>query len=359
MNTLLQIILTAATSFIVTYTAIPSIIKVARIKHLFDEPDDRKHHTDSTPTLGGMAIFAGFIFSTTFWSNQNQITELQYIISALLIMFFMGVKDDIVNLVAYKKFIAQLLAALIVTIWGGIHLSSFYGLFGIYTIPDFISIPFSIFIIIAITNSINLIDGIDTLAASIGLLCMSILGTWFYLTENIHYAILAFSMLGSLLGFYKFNFSPARIFMGDTGSLVLGITCSILIIKFIELNRIYVGDPAYMIKSVPAVAISILLIPIFDTVRVFGLRVLKGRSPFTPDRQHIHHILIDLGYNHIRATLILITFNLIIIILNYIFMHFTGELLVLSNFVMMLLFTSFFSRKRNRHKISLRNAKST
>lgn len=347
---LIQLTLTAITSFLICFLAIPSIIKVAELKHLFDNPDERKKHGSQVPTLGGIAIFAGFIFSTTFWSNQTQIIELQYIIAALIVMFFMGIKDDIINLVAHKKLLGQLVAASIIVYFADIRLTSLYGIFDIYNIPYWPSIFFSIFTVIALTNSINLIDGIDTLAGSIGFIISTTLGVWFYLSGNIQYAILSFSLIGCLLAFLHYNKTPARIFMGDTGSLVLGLVTSILAIKFIELNRVFYGEAYLRITSVPAVTISIFIIPIFDTIRVFILRIMLGKSPLSADRNHMHHILTDLGYSHIKSTLILVSVNITLIILTFSFKKYQGEGLVLINFALMFLFTSYLSKKRRDNR---------
>lgn len=348
MEPIYQILFTILTSFCICFFAIPSIIKVAKIKHLFDEPGERKHHKESVPTLGGIAIFAGFIFSITFWANNNQISELQYIIASLIILFFMGIKDDIVNLVAHKKLLGQILAASILIFCADIRLSSLFGLFGVFTLPYWASCALSLITIIGITNSFNLIDGIDTLAGSIGSLASILLGTWFFLTGNYQYAIVSFALFGCLLAFLYFNKSPAKIFMGDTGSLVLGLICSLLTIKFIELNRNYVGPLEYKIHSVPAVAISVLIIPIFDTCRVFLLRALQGRSPLSSDRNHIHHILIDLGFSHIKATTLLLATNLILVAANLIYMKLQGELLLTINFVVMLGFSYILMKKKRK-----------
>lgn len=301
------------TSLTITSFAIPAVIRVANLKHLFDEPDERKVHKSKTPTLGGIAIFAGMIFSLTFWSTQKEIIELQYIISSIIVLFFIGLKDDLVNLVHYKKLAGQLLAAFILVHWADIRITSFFGLFGIHQLDVLASYLFSIFAMVVITNAINLIDGIDCLAASVGIIATLTFGSWFYLIDQTQYMILSASVLGSLVGFLYFNISPAKIFMGDTGSLIIGITMSILAIKFIEMNRVLPLTDEYKIRGIPVVTISILIIPLFDTLRVFAIRILQGKSPFNPDRNHLHHMFVDLGFSHVKATSCLITFNILMI----------------------------------------------
>lgn len=343
---ILQIIFSMITSFIICYLAIPSVIKIAELKNLYDEPCERKRHKTRVPTFGGIAIFAGFIIATTFWAKQDQIQELQYIITSVIILFFIGIKDDVVNLVAKKKLFGQIVAASIVVILADIRLTSLYGIFNVYDISYGLSCTFSIFTIIAITNSFNLIDGIDTLAGSIGALACTFLATWFYLTGHMQYSIVAISMTGALIAFLKYNKTPASIFMGDTGSLILGLINSILIIKFIEFNKVYSGDPIFQIKSVPAVAIGILIIPIFDTARVIVLRILEGRSPLSSDRNHVHHILTDLDFTHMQSTAILLSVNIFIILISLFLQQIMGELLLFINFAILFVFTSILTRKR-------------
>lgn len=351
----IQILFTLITSFIITFYSVPSVIKVAILKDLLDAPCKRKKHTRKVPMFGGISIFAGFIISTTFWSNQQQIGELQYIISSLIILFFIGMKDDIINLVAKKKFIGQFLAAITIVAFGDIRLTSLYGTFGIYEIPYIFSLIFSTVTVIGITNSFNLIDGIDTLASSIGLITCTLMGGWFFLVGHQQYAIVASAMVGSLFAFMYYNKTPAKIFMGDTGSLVLGLICSIITIKFIEFNRDYSGPPSLHIKSVPAVAISIIIVPIFDTLRVIILRLLLGKSPFSADRNHIHHILTDLRYTHLKTTFILSTLTISLSSLTFLMRNFQGEGLLIMNLIFMFTFTSYFTRKRRNYQKSFNN----
>jgi len=303
-----HIILAFITAFLLTYLAIPSIISVAKKKKLFDEPSDRKSHIVSTPSLGGIGIFAGTIFSVILWTPFNFFGDLQYILCAFIIIFLIGAKDDIDPISPMKKFIGELVAAGILVFKANIRLTSLYGILGIYEIPGWASITLSIFTILVIINSFNLIDGINGLSASIGSLIAITLGVWFLMIDRIEIAILAFATAGSTIAFLKYNITPAKIFMGDTGSLLLGSVCSILAILFIELHNI-IGDSPYAFKAAPSVAFGILILPLFDTLRVFITRVFQGRSPFHPDRQHIHHLLIDSGLTHMQATFMLLVVN--------------------------------------------------
>lgn len=305
------------TAFLITYLSIPSIIKIAIIKNLCDEPDERRAHTERVPTLGGLGIFAGLIFSITFWIPFDKTTaqHIQYILCAYIIIFLIGAKDDIIPLTPIKKFIGEIIATVILVYKADIRLTSLYGIFGVYEISPYVSIPLTIFTILLIINAFNLIDGINGLAASIGVLTAAAFGVWFYESGRGDFAVLSAALSGALVAFLYYNLTPARIFMGDTGSLLIGLTLSILSISFIESNRVWQAD--WSIQSVPAVAVGVLIIPLFDTLRVFTLRLLRGKSPFSPDKTHIHHLLLETGLSHTQSTFLLVLVNLVFIGIAY------------------------------------------
>jgi len=296
-----NILLSAALAFIITFFAIPVIIQVAKDKKLFDEPDERKVHKTVIPTLGGLGIFAGFIIALMMGVPSGVNFEFQYFVAASVVIFFLGLKDDIMILSASKKFVGQLIAAGILIKFGGIAITNMHGFLGIYEIPYIASVVLSFFTIIVITNSFNLIDGVDGLAGSLGVLTTTVFGIYFTYVGETAYAVMAFALAGSLVSFLIYNFSPAKIFMGDTGSLLLGLINSILVIKFI--NVAGAADSVFPIAASPAIGFAILMIPLFDTLRVFGLRILDRRSPFSPDRTHVHHFLLDLGFSHKKITI--------------------------------------------------------
>lgn len=314
-----NILLSAALAFLITFFAIPVIIQITKSKKLFDEPDERKVHKTVIPTLGGVGIFAGFIIATLMGVPSNITSELQYFAAASIVIFFLGLKDDILILSASKKFIGQLLAAGIIIKFGGIQLNNMHGFLGIYEIPRIASIVLTIFTIIVITNSFNLIDGVDGLAGSLGVLTTLVFGTYFYMAGQLTYAVMAFALTGATIGFLIYNFSPAKIFMGDTGSLLLGLINSVLVIKFINVA----GNPAVKVplEASPAIGVAILMIPLFDTLRVFTLRILDRRSPFSPDRSHVHHFLLDIGFNHRMITFTCVGVNIVFIAAAYFFRH--------------------------------------
>jgi UDP-GlcNAc:undecaprenyl-phosphate GlcNAc-1-phosphate transferase len=347
-----NVLLSSGLAFLITFFAIPVIIQVAKDKKLFDEPDERKVHKNVIPTLGGLGIFAGFIIASLMGVPSGISAELQYFAAATTVIFFLGIKDDILILSASKKFIGQLIAAGIIIKFGGIQISNFHGFLGIYEIPHLTGTIISLFTIIVITNSFNLIDGIDGLAGSLGLLTTLVFGTYFFYAGQLTYAVMAFALSGSIIGFLIYNFSPAKIFMGDTGSLLLGLVNSILVIKFINIA----GNPAsnFPIESAPAIGFSILMIPLFDTLRVFGLRIMQRRSPFSPDRTHVHHFLLDLGLSHRMVTITCVLVNITFIAMAF-FMRGLGTTIVLG----VLLLSSFlfigiiyYSRPKNRNVLT-------
>lgn len=310
---LYRLILSFLTAFLLTYLIIPSIINIAKKKMLTDDPDERRSHKRSIPTLGGIGIFAGVVFSIVLWTPFNVFGDLQYILCAFIIIFLIGAKDDIIPLTPYKKMLGLILASSILVFKANIRITSFYGIFYIDSLPYFWSIIISLFTIIVIVNAFNLIDGINALGASLGILIATTYGAWFYLADQVVLSIISFALVGSLIAFLKFNLTPAKIFMGDTGSLLIGMICSILSISFIELSY-NEPNPLYKILAPPAVAIGILFVPLFDMLRVFFVRIFSGKSPFTADRQHIHHLMLDAGLNHLQATGVLIALNAIVLL---------------------------------------------
>ncbi len=309
------LILSPLTGFTIVFISIPTIVRVARTKQLFDEPKERSAHTSKTPTLGGLAIFAGLIISYSLWINVNQLTELQSITAACLVVFFIGIKDDILVIAPITKFAGQIAAALILIVFGGIRITDFHGFFGIHEINYVVSILVTLLTILVIINGFNFIDGVDGLSASIGIITSGAFCYWFLWSENFQLAILSMSLIGSLFAFFLFNVfgKKNKIFMGDTGSLIIGLCLSILVIKFNELN--IDKSKECSIYPAPAVSFGILIIPLFDLMRVMFIRLITGRPLLKPDKNHLHHQLLKLGFSHVMVTLI-------ISIINLLFIHF-------------------------------------
>ena len=293
--------------------ATPAVIKVAYLRKLVDAPGDaRKLHTRHIPTIGGILIFAGTLFSYLLWYPIIDKSDFKYVAASMLIVFFIGLKDDLVGTAPVKKLAGHLVVAFILVIMADIRITSMHGLMGIYQLPDYASIMLSIFTYTVIVNAFNLIDGIDGLAAGVGAITCAAYGTWFYLAGSPENAVLGFALSGALIGFLVFNFEPAKIFMGDSGSLVIGLIVSVLAIKLIEYKTDLL-PPELLLISKPLFAMSAIVYPMVDTLRVFIIRAFAGRSPFSADRNHLHHKLLDLGMSHRGAVIVIYSYTIMII----------------------------------------------
>ena len=307
-----SILIISLLSFFIAYTAIPVVIKIAKAKKLFDIPCERKIHKDPIASLGGIGIFIGLIFSICIFIPFTQAPWIQYFIASSLIIFFLGLKDDLILISPMKKFGGQLLATFLIANQNYFKLTSAYGFLGITQLHPLVSIVFTFLTIILIINAFNLIDGVDGLAGVIGLISTLFFGVVFLMEKDIPFASLAFSMSAALVAFLFYNITPAKIFMGDTGSLLLGLVNAVLAIHFINLET--TGNTFFQFRAAPAMAFAVIFIPLIDTIRVSLIRLYHGKSPFSPDQNHLHHILLKRGYSHIKITLILGTCSLLLIL---------------------------------------------
>ncbi len=358
------IILSFLTALIVAAVSMPSLIKVAYFKNLVDAPDgDRKVHKRIIPSLGGIIIFAATIFSVFLWFPSDYLKDYEqllgainnskYIVSTVIIVFFVGVKDDIIGTSPMKKLIAHILVAFILVLMGDIRITSMKGILGVYELPYWASIFLSMFTYTVVVNAFNLIDGVDGLAAGVGFVASVAFGIWFYYAGSYDMSVLAFSLAGSLLGFLFFNFSPAKIFMGDSGSLIIGLILSVLSIKLIEYDAAKL--PNFMVHiTKPVFVLSCLSYPLIDTLRVFILRILKGRSPFSADRNHIHHRLLDIGLSHASTSIFVYGYSLLMVFMSIVItVGPTLTFLAIGGVAILLLQIPFLFKKRVIHNTRL------
>jgi UDP-GlcNAc:undecaprenyl-phosphate GlcNAc-1-phosphate transferase len=363
------LILVFITSFFVVLLSTPSLIKVAILKRLFDAPGDtRKLHTRMIPTIGGIMIFAGTVFSYSLWFPSNKIHEgiplfnavndYRFILSTLLVMFFVGVKDDIIGTAPVKKLVAHVLVGMVLVLMADIRIVSMHGIFGIDVLPYWASVFLSLFTYIVVVNAFNLIDGIDGLAGGVGFIAASAFGGWFAFAGDYAMAALAIALSGSLLGFLFFNFSPAKIFMGDSGSLTIGLIISILAIKLISYDVSAIHNAFVLNVSKPIFAMSVLVYPLIDTLRIFIYRAVQGVSPFSADRNHLHHRLIDIGCSHKKAVLIIYTVNIFMIALTLgltaTLMNANYALLIVAATALFIAQIPFFIKKK-KNRVSAEN----
>ena len=293
----------------------PTIIRLLEWKQILDTPDKRKIHEVRTPSMGGIPIFIATFFSLLIWLGGAG-ANYKYLFSALTIFFIIGLRDDLIPMKPTFKLLSQLVPILLVVIFSDVRLTSFYSLLDL-NFNNIISILITSFTLIVITNSFNLIDGIDGLAGTIGSLILLSFGAYFYITGLLPLSFLCFAITGSLIAFLIYNWSPSRIFMGDTGALLIGFLIGCLAIYFININFSLEASSPYKFHSSISTAICIMIIPLTDTIRIFTIRVLNSKSPLSADSNHIHHELIKLGLNHSQSTLILGLVNLGFIGLAY------------------------------------------
>lgn len=316
------VILSFFTSFLVVLLGTPSLIKVAKLKHLVDEPsEERKLHSSSVPTIAGIMIFSAFLFAICIWfpskaiSSTQAINDFKYLIAILVLLFFVGVKDDIIGTAPIYKLVAHIIVGFILVMLGDVRIESLHGLFGVSdSFPEEASVFLSLFVYIVVVNAFNLIDGVDGLAGGVGFISTLVFGIWFQLLGVEYLSIISFSLCGALAGFLIFNFNPARIFMGDSGSLTVGAIITFLSIRLIE-TPVNSGPEIFQNVSTPVLAMAILAYPLLDTLRVFSIRSAKGVSPFSADKNHLHHKLLEKGCTHKKTVLILYLYTALVILL--------------------------------------------
>lgn len=330
-------------SFFLTYISIPKIIKISYKKDLMAIPGKRSLHKKRIPNLGGVAIF----YSITIMSSicaYELFSSYIFLFSSIIILFFIGVMDDILVIAPHKKIYAQIIASLMISVGSNIRIGSFFGILGIETLPYWFSIFFTVLIFIFLINAYNLVDGIDGLASGIAILacCAFIFTFWRLGTINYPMVVLAITIIGSLLAFLRFNLNKKyKIFMGDTGSMIIGFLLSFMGIKFLNLFLLLspFGTPVYNLQSAPVIVIAILIIPIIDTIGVAIIRIYKGTSPFKADKNHMHHRYLRLGLNHKQVSFIMISENAFIILFAYFFRHIEIHLLLFSILTLGLIFS--------------------
>jgi UDP-GlcNAc:undecaprenyl-phosphate GlcNAc-1-phosphate transferase len=303
------------------------VIKILEWKQILDTPDIRKIHQVRTPSLGGIPIFAGVAFALIIWLPFSGEGYNKYLFSSLSLFFVIGLRDDVIPMKAKFKLLSQMIPVIIMVTLADLKLTSFYDISN-FEFNYILSICLTVFTLIVLTNSFNLIDGIDGLAGTISLISLTFFGLWFYATGHFSLSFIAVAFTGSIIAFLTYNWSPSRIFMGDTGALLIGFLLACLSVYFINMNYGLTSDSIYKFNASISTAICILIIPIVDTLRVFIIRVFSLKSPFQADNNHIHHSLIQCGLNHSKASLILGAFNIIFIGLAVVFREYSDIVLL-------------------------------
>lgn len=296
-------------SYLVTAQSLPFIIYFSKVKKLTAKVDERSSHTDDIPNIGGFGIIAGIYIVTLslsfFVLNFEEAKLLIALFIPLLILLFVGFKDDMLGLSASAKLFTEIGTATAFIILTDCRLDNFYGLFGIHEINYYVSLILSIFVFIVTINSYNLIDGIDGLAGGFGIVAMICFLYMSILANNTIAIILCTTVTGSLIGFLKFNLSSGKrkIFMGDTGSLVVGFLISVIVLTVLSSKNNYVQ----ISNNIPVFVLSILSFPYVDTLRVMFIRFKNSKKIFEPDKNHIHHKLINSGKKHLTSSIIILS----------------------------------------------------
>ncbi len=284
----------------------PSLVKIAHMKSIVDNPDARKLNKVPVPVLGGVAVFFGIMFSLSIAGYYIEGMNIQFeLIIAMMIMLYTGVGDDILQLSPRLRFALQIFVVCLMMFLCGIYIDDFHGLWGVGELPWYVAVALTIFSCVGIINSINLIDGVDGLCSGYGVFASMMFAVCFMLMGDVSYAALAFAVAGAIFPFMLHNMfgEKYKMFLGDGGSLVLGFICSLYVMRIIQS-----GDDVVSGSTI-SFTLAVLSIPVFDTVRVMVARIINHRSPFSPDKTHLHHMFISLGYSHVITAINIIMLN--------------------------------------------------
>lgn len=314
---ILWLIFSFVLALIISAVTLPTILYVSEEKQLMAEPEERSSHTTKVPNLGGVGIFFGLIVVMTITGAFLDTKLLLLLMGTVSILFFLGLKDDLTVLSAKKKFIVQFFVALLAVVITDTRIVSFSGIFGVNEIPYWLSIVFTLFVYILIVNAYNLIDGVDGLAGVIAIASSTVFAYLFIKSNNYSLATISVALIGAILPFLRLNFSKDnKMFMGDTGSMIVGFLLAFFAVSFITVcqkNSLSVYN-----KSAPILSLAILFYPLVDTMRIFLLRIfLYKTSPFTADKNHIHHRCIEVGFSHKSTTFLIVFINILIVILSF------------------------------------------
>lgn len=317
----LLMVLFLCVSFLITYASIPSIIGVIIKKNLMDSPNQRSAHKKDVPTMGGIAFFLTFMLSFFFLKRFDMEDTLIALIPGLSILFILGLKDDLVGVAPLTKLLAQLIACLFVVTQDGMYVDTLNGFLGINEISKAIAYPMSCFLMIMVINAFNLIDGVDGLASIIGIIISLIYALMLYYVSDYLFCLLSLTVVGVLLAFLRYNFSNSgyKIFMGDTGSLIIGFIISALTIRFLATPNVAFENFPFTPDMVPLVVLSILIVPLFDSFRVFVIRIFNRKNPFSADKNHIHHVITALGFSHKQTSIIVGISNVLFVLVFLLF----------------------------------------
>lgn len=348
-------ILGAVITFLLGLLFMPLVIKIAKRNNFVVKPNKRTSHQGDVPNVGGLDIFVSFFIF--FCCTEFRLPNFYSLILGIFSILLVGFIDDLIDLRAFWKLVGELVAGVFLIVIAGVRITNLHGIFTIGELSPFWSYSISFFVYIAIINAINLIDGVDGLASGMGMVYSLFFAVYFWLTQQIELALPAFGLAGSLGVFFIYNVFGGhrrKIFMGDSGSLLLGFITTYLVFHFLEFNANWQPeiDSVFHLKAAPAIAICVLFVPLFDTVRVAITRIKNGTSPFKPDKNHIHHLLLRIGLKHRQVTGVLICITLFFCALGIACRNWASEWLVLlaCAFGVLLMYVTWHFVAKNNQK---------
>ena len=303
-----------ALAFIVTAVVYPHVLRFAQRKNIVDNPDARKLQRVPVPVMGGTTVFVGMsvaVAALFFISPDPRIWKLMIL---LTVMYLVGLLDDIKGVAVAFRFFIEVTVVWLMIILMDVKIDNFYGLFGVNVIPDVVSIPLTLIAGVGIINAINMIDGIDGYCSAFGIMVCITFAILFFFVDDSSMFTLAIIIIGALIPFFFHNVFgyTSKMFLGDSGSLMLGTILTFFIINTLSRNSLCLRYE-HATLSIPALALAILAVPIFDTIKVMIIRMSNGSSPFRPDKRHLHHVFIDLNFTHLATSVIIVGINIIIL----------------------------------------------
>jgi len=296
---------------------IPLLVRVAPSIGLVDLPGPRKIHTNVVPRVGGIAIFLSSIIPLLIWLPKTQL--FYALLTALLVLFLFGVWDDKSDIDFRLKFFGQLAAAVILVYWGDIYIHQF-PFFEDNEIPQSLTRMFTVILLVGVTNAVNMADGLDGLAAGTSLLAVGCMTVTAYLAQDVHVVVFGLALIGATLGFLRFNTYPARLFLGDSGSQLLGFCSGVICILVTQNSNTALS---------PMMAVMVLGLPLLDVFTVMAIRISEGRSPFSADKKHIHHMFLDIGFSHREAVYVVYATQIALVLTAFLLRYATDELVLL------------------------------
>lgn len=292
----------------------PKVLKIAFDKNIVDNPDARKLQRVPVPVLGGMAVVFGILVALSVSQLFVDCSSLFTIVLAMVMMLFIGTMDDILDIPSTTRFMLEILVALMIIYTCDYSLDNLHGLWGVHELSPWVSLPLTVVTVVGIINAINLIDGVDGYSSGYCMMACSIFGVFFYIVGDMPMTLLAVACVAALIPFFLHNVFglTSKMFIGDGGTLLMGCVMSVFVLNILKTSTACVEYSGWGMGLVP-LSLAVLCIPVFDTVRVMVMRILRGTSPFHADKTHLHHLFIEMGFSHIGTTISILFLNLSVI----------------------------------------------